>query len=191
MRLFYAPPISLRRDTKVPAAPASSLAKAGSILTKAVGSFVGGSSGSTITQVLRTSNYCLPILKHWQVMCPLLEKGLFPPLCINPCFISCSCSGTLPDDWRVADPRDSRGGDFNGSRGNALPIGGAREVRLDAFDAACFILLDVFKMNSAGHRCRIGWRKLGGRSSGYAHAVGLCISSVLNLFIPNSHRTHP
>lgn len=78
LRFSYAPPISLRRDTKVPAAPASSLAKAGSILTKAVGSFVGGSSGSAITQVLRTSSYCLLILKYWQVMCPLLEKGLFP-----------------------------------------------------------------------------------------------------------------
>ncbi len=54
---FYAPSfvfdfsVSLRRDAKLPAAPSSSLAKAGSILTKAVGSLVGGSSGSVITQV--------------------------------------------------------------------------------------------------------------------------------------------
>ena len=44
---------SLRRDAKVLAAPSSSLAKAGSMLTKAVGSFVGGSSGSAVTQVRR------------------------------------------------------------------------------------------------------------------------------------------
>lgn len=60
-------------------------------------------------------------------------------------------------------------------------------MRLDAFGAACFILLDVFKMNSPGHRCCIGWRKLGGRSSGYAHAAGLRTASVLALFTPNSH----
>ncbi len=47
------PASSLRRDSKTPAAPSSSLAKAGSMLTKAVGSFVGGSSGSAITQVRR------------------------------------------------------------------------------------------------------------------------------------------
>ncbi len=62
-------------------------------------------------------------------------------------------------------------------------------MRLDAFGAACFTLLDVFKMNSPGHPCRIGWRKLGGRSSGYAHAVGLRIASVLALFTPKSLRT--
>ena len=43
--------VSLRRDAKLPAAPSSSLAKAGSILTKAVGNLVGGSSGSAVTQV--------------------------------------------------------------------------------------------------------------------------------------------
>jgi hypothetical protein len=45
-------PSSLRRDAKLSSAPSSSLAKAGSLLTKAVGSFVGSSSGSAITQVL-------------------------------------------------------------------------------------------------------------------------------------------
>ena len=129
--MLFMTALSLRRDAKASAAPSSSLAKAGSILTKAVGNFVGGSSGSAITQVPRVfallSDHCI-VLIHFQVMCPLLEKGTRAPL--SRAFL-CSrfCLGVLPDDWRVADPRDSRGGDFNGSRGNSLPIGGAREVR--------------------------------------------------------------
>lgn len=81
--ILFMTALSLRRDAKAPAAPSSSLAKAGSILTKAVGNFVGGSSGSAITQVPRVlaflSDHCF-VLIHFQVMCPLLEKGTRAPL---------------------------------------------------------------------------------------------------------------
>jgi hypothetical protein len=74
------PSVSLRRDAKHASAPASSLAKAGSILTKAVGNLVGGSSGSPITQVCKASSskYCSSMLTHVKVMNPLLEKGPWP-----------------------------------------------------------------------------------------------------------------
>ncbi len=33
----------------------------------------------------------------------------------------------LPDDWRVFDPRDSKGGEVSGGK-CSIPVGGAREV---------------------------------------------------------------
>ena len=66
-------------------------------------------------------------MKHLQIMCPLLAKGPSPQRSPPP--FAHAHAGTLPEDWRVVDPRDSRGGDASGIRGNALPVAGAREVR--------------------------------------------------------------
>jgi hypothetical protein len=68
--------VSLRRDAKLPAAPSSSLAKAGSILTKAVGNLVGSSSGSAVTQVPQCSpSTQTSLVETWAGHVSSLGKG--------------------------------------------------------------------------------------------------------------------
>ena len=54
----------------------------------------------------------------------------------------------------MADPRDSRGGDFNGSRGNSLPIGGAREVRYNRRIRRSLLVIVIFFENIAMNQTR-------------------------------------
>lgn len=53
--------------------------------------------------------------------------------------------GILPEDWRLFDPRDSKGGELSGSRSSVLPSGGAREVHLQCTRSFNPLLLQFFK----------------------------------------------